>query len=270
MNEDSSGLVEVGGGRFCYEVAGRGEPVVLVHGFSLDRRMWDDQWNVLADRYRVMRYDARGFGRSSPPERSPYANYEDLRLLIDCLGLQHPHLVGLSMGGGIVLDFAIAYPNELRSLTVIDSIVGGYTGWSQGFRRGLGYGETARHQGLQAAIEAWLTHPFFEAARQQPSVAARLRQIVGEYGGWQWLHEGSQQELQSPAVERLDSIAVPTLVLVGERDVEDFRLLAELLASNIPGAGLHVVPGVGHMANMEAPDDVNRLLLAFLAEHSGQ
>ena len=93
-----SGLVPVDGGKLYYEAAGTGEPLVFVHGFTLDARMWDDQWEGFSDRYRVVRYDVRGFGRSDLPS-GLHGHHTDLRAVIDHLGLVRPHLVGLSMGG---------------------------------------------------------------------------------------------------------------------------------------------------------------------------
>src|SRR3712207_1103532 len=103
-----SGFAAVNGTRLYYEVAGEGTPVALIHGFTLDTRMWDDQFLPLAAHYRVVRYDARGFGRSDLPTGEPYSPHDDLRALLEHLGLGPAAITGLSMGGGIAADFAIA------------------------------------------------------------------------------------------------------------------------------------------------------------------
>ena len=100
----------VNGTRLYYEVAGSGPPLVLIHGYTLDTRMWDDQFQPFARHYRVLRYDARGFGRSAPPDRKSYTHRDDLMALINHLGMKRPHLCGLSMGAGIAIDFALAFP----------------------------------------------------------------------------------------------------------------------------------------------------------------
>src|SRR5689334_19941744 len=115
-----SGTAEVNHTRLYYEVAGSGPPLVLIHGFDLDTRMWDDQFEVFAQHYRVVRYDVRGFGKSARPTE-PYAHEEDLKALLDYLGIAQAHIVGMSMGGGIAIDFTLTYPEMTRTLILVDS-----------------------------------------------------------------------------------------------------------------------------------------------------
>jgi 3-oxoadipate enol-lactonase len=101
-----TGTADVNGARMYYEVVGEGEPLVLVHAGIADSRMWEAQITAFADRYRVIRYDMRGFGRTQIVE-GPFSHHEDLRSLLDFLGLDRANIVGCSMGGGAVLDFAL-------------------------------------------------------------------------------------------------------------------------------------------------------------------
>ena len=103
------------------KAAGSGAPLVLIHGFTLDMRMWDDQFTPFAERYRVVRYDVRGFGKSAVPAGAPYTNADDLAALLDYLDISSAAIVGLSMGGGIAIDFALAYPAMTRALIPVDS-----------------------------------------------------------------------------------------------------------------------------------------------------
>jgi pimeloyl-ACP methyl ester carboxylesterase len=106
-----SGLLNVPDARLYYEVAGAGPAMVFVHGFTFDTRMWDDQWSVFAEHYRVVRYDLRGFGRSAP-EPVPYSDVDDLLALLNFLDIERAHLVGLSMGGIVSVHFALGHPGE--------------------------------------------------------------------------------------------------------------------------------------------------------------
>ncbi|HLF79370.1 MAG TPA: alpha/beta hydrolase [Dehalococcoidia bacterium] len=262
--ETQTGYFQHNGGRLYFETAGQGEPVVFVHGFTLDTRMWDDQWQPFADAgYQVIRYDVRGFGRSSDPEGA-YANQEDLKALLDHLGAERPHVVGLSMGGQIALDYAVTYPEAMRSLVLIDSALGGHT-WTPAFRPGvLGLADIAQRDGVAMALEVWMNNDLFAAARAN-ACAPRLAEIVTQYRGYRWLQNDPVLSLEPPAATILDRISAPTLAMVGEHDLPDFHNIAGYVAEHAPNARKVVVPGAGHMANMEAPEQVNQLIFEFLA-----
>lgn len=98
------------------------------------------------------------------------------------------------MGGGIALDYAITHPLELRSLTLIDSAMGGWTGWSPGFVPTIFLRDVAERGGVDAARAAWIGHPFFAPASERPDVAARLRAMADAYSGWHWLHTDGSEE----------------------------------------------------------------------------
>src|SRR5438046_7211282 len=113
-----AGYADVNGTRLFYEIAGAGPPLALIHGFSLDTRMWDDQYAALSQRHRVLRYDARGFGRSSLPGAERYSHAEDLLALLRYLEIEQTALLGFSLGGGIAISFALAYPAAVDALIV--------------------------------------------------------------------------------------------------------------------------------------------------------
>ena len=128
VSEANSGSAEVSGGILHYETAGRGDPIVLIHGNAGDRRHWDHPFAVLSAGHKVIRYDVRGFGLSSVPRQNhPYADYEDLRQLLDHLGIRRAHIAGWSMGSGIATDFALAYPERTKSLITVGPWVNGYS-----------------------------------------------------------------------------------------------------------------------------------------------
>jgi pimeloyl-ACP methyl ester carboxylesterase len=261
----ASGIAAVNGTKLYYEVAGSGDPVVLVHAFTLDTRMWDGQFEVLARDFRVIRYDARGFGKSAPPvPGEPYSNAEDLAALLDRLDARRAHVVGLSMGGRFALDYAVTYPDGLRSLVVIDGVIGGWQ-WSREWLAAYApIVEAGRRRDAAQAKSLWLGLPLFAPARRQPEVDARLKVMVGDYSGWHFVNQNPERAVSPPAVGRLGAIRAPTLVVVGELDLPDFQRMAERLEREIPGARRATIAGAGHMANMEAPETVNKALGAFL------
>ena len=261
------GFAEVAGARLHYEQAGSGPPLVLLHGFTLDARMWDAQVSELSRHYRGIRYDLRGFGRSSLPGTAPYSHTDDLHGLLDYLGIDRPvAVVGLSMGGDVATRFALEYPNEVRALILADAMVEGHQ-WSARWSETVGpVWQGARRESVAVARARWLAHDgLFGPARENPDVAAQVARMIEGYSGWHWVNRDPQRRSEVPMPDRLDQIRAPTLVVVGERDCDDFQAQADMLARGIPDASKVVLPGIGHMANMEDSAAFNRLVLAFLA-----
>ena len=257
------GFAEVNGTRLYYEIAGSGHPLALIHGFALNTQMWDDQFDVFAQQYRVLRYDVRGFGQSSLPTPDRYAHTDDLRALLAFLDIDHAHILGLSMGGAIAVDFAVTYPDVTDALILVDAAVRGYQ-WIEGDPRHVARA-CARQRGIPAGKTAWLRHPLFAPACEHPVVAARLAHIIETYSGWHLHNANPLRHPQIPAIQQLDTIRAPTLIIVGERDLLDFHHMATILAQHILGAKKVVMPGVGHMTNMENPRHFNDIVLRFLA-----
>jgi len=251
--------LQLPGGELYYEVEGDGIPVVLVHGLALDARMWDDQVPALVDVATLVRYDVRGFGRSTRDAATPYSNAGDLWQLLDHLGIAEAVLVGLSMGGRVVVEATLAAPERVLALVLLDAVLDGVP-WDPDSARGMdAIGEELRAGGLDAAKAVWLRHGFFAPARHDPVVARRLAEMVGGYSGVNWT-SADPHEPHPPTRELLPTIAAPTTVVVGELDVPCFREMAEVLADRIPDARLVTVPDAGHMVNMEAPEPVNAVL----------
>jgi len=257
-----------------YEDSGKGPPVVLIHGHSLDRRMWDPQVAPLLDAgCRVVRYDVRGHGQSEAPATGYiWQNYSlDLRDLLDRLKIAAPaHLVGLSMGGGIALQFAVDHPQRVASLVLVDSTVPGYTYSSEYTQTVEELVQAVRTEGPRPALQrVWLTHPLLAGIRRFPERFDFLKSMVLAYSARDYLDETEYPQPQWQVIDRLAEIRAPTLVLVGEEDLPDFRLIADILAANISGARQEVIGGAGHLLNLEQPDRFNDALLRFLARQPG-
>ena len=245
-------------GQIYYETVGAGEPIVFIHGFTLDHTMWRFQVESFSKEYQVVTYDARGFGKSSLPN-APYDHVADLDALLKHLDVKQAHIVGLSMGGRIATNFTLAYPERVTTLTLMDSALDGY-------KSEVDWRVYAKEQGLERARENWLDHELFTITHKRPEVVATLRRIVDNYSGWHWLHHDPQSPANTHARDHLHEITKPTLIVVGEGDLPYFHNISDVLAASIPGSQKVVVPKAGHMINMEAPDDVNRLLANFIAK----
>ena len=264
-----SGIADLNGTRLYFETAGSGESLVFIHGLGLDARMWDPQFETFAHRFSVVRYDLRGFGRSSLPTAESYSHAEDLRALLRFLRVSDAHIFGLSLGGRHAVNFALLYPEATKSLILVDSSLDGFD-FSREFLGPFDKIEACAKRGdIKAANQLWLNHPLFAPARENREVACKLAEIVGDYSGWRWANEDPVRKSNPPAIKSLNQIRAPALVLVGDRDLADFRAISDLLAQEIPHATKVVLPGVGHMSNMEGPEQLNRIALQFLSSVAG-
>ncbi|WP_372695509.1 alpha/beta fold hydrolase [Immundisolibacter sp.] len=261
MAED---MVSIDGGRLYYRRQGHGDTVVLVHGFGLDQRVWEPQWSALAAHFDVIAYDLRGFGRSTLPDSAPYAHHEDLRALLDALGVKRTHLVGHSLGGGIAASFAVAYPQRTDRVLLSAPLLRGYQGLGALMALLKRVWQIAGEDGLSAARAAWLGAELFAPSLESPLGRECLPTIMNDYSGWHWQHRDPEVGLDPPLAQRLHEVAAPTRVLVGTRDLPDFLQMAEALASQAPQAALDVLPGLGHGPSLEDPALFNQRLLAFL------
>ena len=262
-----TGFAPVHNGRLYYEMSGSGDAVVFVHGNLGDRRHWDLQFQAFAKRFKAVRYDARGFGKSSlPGEAEAYSHYEDLEVLLRDLGIESAHLVGWSMGSGIVVDFAIAFPERTRSLTTVGPWAFGYSSpAAQEVFSGMRQVQAALTTGGRtSAVEAWMSSPFFDKTIVDSAAGKRFRDIADDYTFWHLTHHDPQTTLEPKAASRVANIRAPTLIVAGERDLAACLELADIFAKSVPGSRKVIIAGAGHMAQMEKPDEFNEIVAAFV------
>jgi 3-oxoadipate enol-lactonase len=261
-----SGYVDGNGARLYYEQAGSGMPVVLIHGGYLDHRMWDDQFTLVAERYRAIRYDVRAHGRSFS-DSVPFADHDDLGRLLDTLAVPRAVIVGLSMGGQIAVDFTLAHPDRVAGLVLVGSGLSGFEPKSDQIARFAEDLRAASSRGFPAVFETF-TRWFCDGPYRQPSEVDSVvrRRVLEMLAGSEqrWFYSRLERPLDPPALGRLGEIHVPTLVVVGTLDVRDIHQIADLIVERVPGAKRVEIPGVAHMVNMEKPAEFDRVLMEFL------
>lgn len=263
-----TGIAEVNGTRLWYEVTGplgAAPPIVLLHAGIADARMWDDQVAPFAERFPVIRYDARGFGRSDPAVGS-FSPRADLAALLAALEIERAHLVGISMGGTLAVDLALEEPHLVASLVAAGARPSGLAP-SPALRDAWNAVDAVAETGdvagaVELELRMWVDGP----NRTPDRVASVVRERVREMDAALFAlpDEGEPLPLDPPALDRLGAIRVPTLVLVGAEDQPDVLAGADRLASGIPGAQKAVIPDTAHVPNMERPAAFNRLVLDFL------
>jgi len=263
----TEGYVDVESGRLFYENAGTGPAVVFIHPGLWDRRTWDDQFDVFAERFRAIRYDVRGYGLSSKPE-AEYSNVEDLRALFDHLGVDRAALIGCSMGGGIAIDFTLEHPDMVQALVPVASALSGVEEteedrqkWGPVFAR---IAEAARAGDMERATD--LVLEIWAPMGTDDEVGRRIRQIALE-NPQAITDEGElARGIDPPAAKRLGEIRVPTLTVLGAQDFPDINEMWEEYGAQIPGARTVVIDQADHVVNMRQPKEFNDLVTSFLQE----
>ena len=261
------GLFPTNGTRLYHEIAGVGPPVVLIHGGWLNSAQWDDQFALLSRQYRVLRYDMRGYGRSAlgQPD-SAYSQHEDLAALLKHVGMERPHIVGVSAGAQAAIEYAVHYPEAVASLLLGASPLAGFD-MGQEFTEGMrGVVTAGAADSLQLLHDrVWAFAPFRVAAGM-PHVRRRLNEMIVHQNTWAGQRPGAPRPKrpETPASARLREIRSPTLVVVGDGEMPALRREAEFVARNVTGARLVVIRGAGHFPNLEQPKRFNGVLLDWL------
>lgn len=247
--------------RIYFEKRGEGTPIVFLHGFSLDRRMWQEQMDYFSQSRCVIGCDARGHGKSDSPETG-YAREDrtgDLLNLAHYPGLSRFHLVGLSMGGGDGLSFAIDHPDRLISLTLAGTVAAGW----QPSRKFRDFSALAGEKGVEYARRKFIASSLANYQKRNPGIKKVLEDIMSHFSGGPWLDPMKSKYVKRNDLKLSVGIRVPTLIMVGSRDIL-FRPLAKQLHEAIPGTELEVFPDTGHMVNMEVPEEFNERLERFV------
>jgi pimeloyl-ACP methyl ester carboxylesterase len=262
QSQVQSGFAEINGGKIYYEVAGSGHPLVLIHGGQMDRRMWDEQFDLFSKSYRVIRYDVRGFGKS-PASTNVYADEEDLAALLKYLQVDKAYIVGLSLGGRIAIDFAVTHSDMTDGIVPVAPGLSGFhfsddPNATDSWRAALA-------ADWQRVADLWLKSGYMAPAMQNPKIAGQLRKLALE-NAHEYLDNPVLESMPNPpAIERLPEIKTPTLIIVGNRDVADIHEICGLLFARIPHSREIVIENSGHIVNMEQPELFNRSVLNFLA-----
>ena len=257
-------------GGTAWEQYGEGPPVVLVHGFGLNRAMWQWQLPALTPHFRVLTYDLLGHGESAPPSGTPDLAMFSAQLLglMERCGIVRAAVVGFSLGGMIARRFALDHPDRLAALAILNSPHDRSPAEREAVRARVRQTEAeGPSANLEPALERWFT-PAFRA--EAPETIALVRDwIMGNdahfYPRVYWVLAEGDAEIAGG----LERIACPALVMTGADDPGNTPAMARAMAGLIPGARLAILPGLRHMALAEAPEAVNAPLAAFLREALG-
>jgi pimeloyl-ACP methyl ester carboxylesterase len=251
-----------------HDVRGAGHPLVLIHTGSVDRRLWDYQMGAFAERFRVVRYDLRNHG-DAPRYAGMYDAGRDLLDVLDAVDVGTAHLVGAGLGGSIALEFAVQHPQRVSALVLAGSGLSGSTLDINELSEALApmmdaFAGVLSGGDPEPFINRLVAEPHSRPSRDDGRELFR-RMLLDNAHVFTQLVPSGPRPAEPPAIGRLGEIRVPTLILVGERDMENVKRAADTLQQGIPRARKVVVAGAGNLLNLDDPDFFNETVINFLS-----
>ena len=253
-----------------YEIAGEGETIILGHAGFVDSRMWDAQWTAFTAKYRVLRFDMQGYGKSDIATQ-PISRSEELLALIESLGIEKAHLIGSSLSGAAYIDIALTHPEKVASLTVVNAVPNGFKMEGEPPRYmmemfgAMQQGDINNASELQ--IRIWIDGMYREPDEVNRDVrqkASEMNKIAVQNGTFFVADSQPVNPLSPPAIVRLHEIQCPTLVIDSALDHPVLAEVADIMTNQIPNATHKTIEGAAHLPNMEKPEEFNQIVLDFL------
>lgn len=269
-----TGYIDVDQARLYYELAGEGQPFVMIHAGVADSRQWNNEFERFAEHFRVLRYDLRGYGKSEPVD-GEFSHLGDLIALLDRLEVFEPAiLMGCSMGGGLAMDFTLAHPSRVKALIMVGSGPSGLTLDVPSHPKAA-EAEQAYLAGQLDLVAELETQIWFDGMGRTPDqVDPAMRHLAYEMNRLDLSHDAKHlgkclPNSDSPAAERLSELGVPVLVIVGAHDGPYMLAAADIMVKNIRMAHKVVIKNAAHLPNMDRPDEFQRVVDTFLKDHPG-
>lgn len=257
------GYVNLDNDSIYYESKGSGNVMILIHDGMLHHEVWDDQFSFFSRRFKVIRYDRRGYGKSSPATGS-YTHLDDLAALYDHLEIDSAILVAGSSGGALALDFTLDYPRKVEGLVLVGAVVGGFS-YTDHMRTRGGHLPEGLENDLEETIYFARHDPYeiykknvqakdkaVELIKNNPKRISRRQKFIPR---------------EIPSYLRLNEIKAPALILVGEFDIPDVHAHAGAINAGISQSRRIIIPESGHLIPMEQPELFNRVVEEFINEN---
>lgn len=268
--------------KLYYEELGQGEPLILLHAHSVDCRMWDDVFYKLAKKYRVIRYDLRGYGKSDVPEVGfGFLQADDLCNFMDALGIRKAHLAGLSLGGMTLADFVALYPERVLTATITSGAISGFPDRSGADKRLLKiYNDTIftlKRQEVDKNLERGIDTMKMEWKHAMKSVSGKhyrrikgdLNRMIDDWSAWQWTHPETDAFIGAQADSLLSKQKShpPVLFLIGQYDSKSSKRSMQKMAALCKESRIEMLQDAGHFTVMEVPDEFLKRMERFIDEH---
>lgn len=269
MADPQAGLAQINHADIYYEVAGSGQPLIMIHAGVADSRQWNNEFQRFSAGYRAVRYDLRGFGKSEPVD-AEFSHLRDLEALIAHLEIEDPMvLMGCSMGGGLAMDFALAHPSMVKALVMVDS-------GPSDLRLDVPShpmaeaAETAYKAGNLDLVAELETQIWFDGMdRTAADVDRDMRALAYEMNRLALSHDAKHLGQRLPdseqsAVDSLKDIEIPLLMVVGEHDIPFMHAAADVMLEAMPQSRKVVIEDAAHLPNMDHPAEFQAVVADFL------
>lgn len=259
-----TGYVIVDDGKLFYESAGNGKNIILLHDGMVNREIWDEQFPLLAKTFRVVRYDRRGYGKSTDP-RIKYSHIEDLNQVFIQLKIDKAIIFGMSSGGRLAIDFTLTYPEKVEGLVLVGAVVSGFGYTSHMETRG-GHFDPGKITDEVKVNEYFINDDPYEIYSENTPAKEKVMKLLPN------LSRQNRVPTQPPAkvaVKSLSEIRVPALILVGEYDIPDVHAHSGVINAGIANSRREIIPHSGHLIPIEQPELFNRSIMIFLNRLKG-
>jgi pimeloyl-ACP methyl ester carboxylesterase len=260
----SSGYLKSGDDSIFYETEGSGNAIILIHDGLLHREIWDDQFSFFSRDFQVIRYDRRGYGKSSPATGS-YTHQDDLKSLYERLKIDSAILVACSSGGALAIDFTIDNPQKVNGLVLVGAIVRGFPYTSHMRNRG-GHLPDSFENDFQESIY-YATDDPYNIYTKNTEAKKKAVDMLNSYPKRMVTRQNFTRQ-QIPSYRRLNEIKTPTLVLIGEFDIPDVHAHAGAINAGIPHSRRLIIPESGHLIPLEQPMIFNETVKNFIIDNT--
>ena len=241
-----------------------GRAIVFLHDGLLHAVTWDEVWEALAAKYHVIRYDRRGYGRSDPATSS-FSPTDDLAKLLRHLKVADAVIVGSSSGAALAIDFAIVHPEMVDGLFLIGPVVHGLDYSAEFHARANWNNQPMERDDVKAWARNWSQDKFLIAGTEEKGRQKIYEQLLANSKKLKNYDGALEEKPSPPASKRLGEIKAPTLILVGEADIADVHTNARTINDGIRGSERIIMKGVGHLIQLEKPEEVIKRLRDFAA-----
>lgn len=266
-----SGYAPIKDAKIYYEIAGEGQPFVMIHAGVADSRQWNNEFAHFSQNYRVLRYDLRGYGKSEPVD-DEFSHLQDFIALLEYLKLDDPLIImGCSMGGSLAMDFALLYPSRVKAIMMVGS---GPSGLELDIPTPPKFAEAedAYNAGNMDLVAELETQIWFDGTGRSPDqVDPTMRQLAYDMNRLALSHEekGLGKRLpdsESPAAPRLSELTATALIIIGEHDTQYILAAADYMIDNLPSVQKAIIEDAAHLPNMDHPHQFQQIVSSFLAK----